>query len=1859
MKHPRKRIVPALLTLLVCISILPLGIVFGLAADMDGQRVSYTAGPPTIHYDLSYTKSRPNNSQMTYTFTVKTSLGYSDSWMGTGYVFTGTFTANGVSGSVTIRSYNDSWSGVGPHSTKSVSITVPSTSGSASQNANFKVTVDNHNGGSYGAVSKDFTVTSSPLYTLTLNANGGSASPTSATQSPFTLPTPTRTGHTCKGWYTDSSGGTKVGNPGDSYTITANKTIYAQWTANTLSVSYHANSGALTSDTYKLSSSLVYKISDNTKYVQTWTYNDAKENGLTNASTFGLARTGHSFSGWGTSSSGGTIFDQNDTALTPLKINADLATQSCSSTLYATWTANTLSVSFHANGGSVTSDTYKLSSNLIYLTSDNTKYIQTWTYNNAKTNGLTNASTFGLSRTGYTFDGWGTTSSGGTIFDQGDTALTPLKINADLASKNCNSTLYAIWTAGGPYTITLDKQSGTGGTNSVSVKYDATMPSATMPTRTGYTFAGYYDATSGGTQYYKADGTSARTWNKTTATTLYARWTANKYKVTLDKQSGSGGSDEVSATYNAAMPSASMPKRDGFGFAGYYDAISDGTQYYTAAGASARVWNKAADTKLFARWEPNTYTVTLDRQNGSGGLSSVKAIYNNAMPAMGSIPSRTGYSFDGYYDATSNGTQYYTDIGASARVWNKTANATLYARWSPDTFSVTFDKQNGTGGTNSVTAKYDAAMPSATMPTRTGYDFAGYYDATSGGTQYYKADSTSARTWNKTVPTTLYAHWTPIKSIITFDKQNGTGGTNSITGTYDAAMPSATMPTRTGYDFAGYYDATSGGTQYYKADSTSARAWNKTVPTTLYANWAPIKSVITFDKQNGTGGTNSVTGTYDAAMPSATMPTRTGYGFAGYYDATSGGTQYYKADGASARTWNKTVPTTLYAVWSANTYTVTFDPDGGVVDSISKKVTYDGNYGVLPTATKTGFGFDGWYTAMNGGGTRIESDTKVQITVAQTLYAKWIADTYTLTLNPNGGSVTPSSKAQAYGSTYTLPTPIWTGYTFNGWTLSSGKGIVAKNGSSYVYTFGDGAGTVTANWIPNENTPYKVAIYLQNADGAFPASASNTTTNNDGKSNANKSIIAPEQPNYVYDGNVSGSTGLTMTIAADGSTIFKLYYKRHTFNLTVNKDGGVGGTNSQGLRWGQQIALNNPTKPSHAFSGWTIIGTGASISGTTLTMGKADVTIKANWVKTYSQFAFRNAEADFCAPGKTEQLISDSDFLKLMSYVDAKSTDPQDIKSLQDTRLRLREQDAFGGACFGMSLVSILDYNQQIAFAQNYDSGASYLAEVAKPRENLAVASALNYYQIAQSISFLQSMNLVESPVNEGASAEEWSNWKGELKRLVDDSKASPTKLPVLLSYMDYYENHTIVIKSLSKQNADGSYDLIAYDNRYPQKDAIVHVEGDFSSITISTGDDGKRISKPYGVQIIDDFSIFRTIDIDGNNNDGVITFTANKENLPYSRINFMKKGVVKIFDSAGNWVQFDSESGQFTGNMSIWGKCLNTSDTLDGSGVGTIVLEVPNSENFTISGTKGINASVSANGYYASIESEGPGVTAVLDKSNGIIVNGPGSFPFIATIGINETNMDLVQITGTANGDVGLAIMEGRGAVITGSSNQDLSVIAISSIVHEEECSFNSSYDSLLISRNEGALGVYGGDEYAYNILKPTDKEALKVRISQLKNTAQLNYTQASYDAFQTALYYAQIVADNISATQQQVDNALAALNNAFVGLTQNPPSVNKTNLLNRINEVKNTSNSNYTTASWNAFQSALTQAQVVANDASATQEQIDSALTALNNAFAGLTQNQPLPTPKKYIFSTKYEATFLNWILFFVCFGWVWMWF
>lgn len=276
------------------------------------------------------------------------------------------------------------------------------------------------------------------------------------------------------------------------------------------------------------------------------------------------------------------------------------------------------------------------------------------------------------------------------------------------------------------------------------------------------------------------------------------------------------------------------------------------------------------DATIAATFTAQTSTVTLKPNGGSGSDQEVLATYDAAMPLVTtadktpaiSVPSRDHYSFTGYYDNTSGGTQYYSYTSstlASARTWDKTGSQNLYAQWLGDLYTITYkDKGDVTFSGEHVdgyptTHRYGTAT-TLKSATKTGYTFDGWFDEKTCSGDALASIGASAYTDNFT----LYGSWTPKTTTITLDMQSGTGGTSSVTATYDAStnLTSAiTKPTRSNYVFKGYYSATSGGgVQVIDADGNwiasvsgytgAGKIWqNENAAVTLYACWAPCYAV--------------------------------------------------------------------------------------------------------------------------------------------------------------------------------------------------------------------------------------------------------------------------------------------------------------------------------------------------------------------------------------------------------------------------------------------------------------------------------------------------------------------------------------------------------------------------------------------------------------------------------------------------------------------------------------------------------------------------------------------------------------------------------------------------------------------------------------------------------------------------------------------------------------------------------------------------------------------------------------------------------------------------------------------------------
>jgi len=198
---------------------------------------------------------------------------------------------------------------------------------------------------------------------------------------------------------------------------------------------------------------------------------------------------------------------------------------------------------------------------------------------------------------------------------------------------------------------------------------------------------------------------------------------------------------------------------------------------------------------------------------------------------------------------------------------------------------------------------------------------------------------------------------------------------------------------------------------------------------------------VTFDANGGEGTMEDQNANAPTALTENEF-TRTGYTFSGWNTKADGTGEDYEDE----EVYNFEDDLTLFAQWVANKYTVTFDAKGGTEpDPETKQVTFDAEYGELPTTSRTGYTFNGWFTAASGG-TEVKADTTVSIASAQTLYAQWTANKYTVTFDANGGATpVPTSKEVTFDATYgELATTSRTAYIFTGWFTAPSGGVLVE-----------------------------------------------------------------------------------------------------------------------------------------------------------------------------------------------------------------------------------------------------------------------------------------------------------------------------------------------------------------------------------------------------------------------------------------------------------------------------------------------------------------------------------------------------------------------------------------------------------------------------------------------------------------------------------------------------------------------------------------------------------------------------------------------------------------------------------------------
>ena len=656
------------------------------------------------------------------------------------------------------------------------------------------------------------------------------------------------------------------------------------------------------------------------------------------------------------------------------------------------------------------------------------------------------------------------------------------------ASKPCLDEL--VWTplADAPkVTVSYDFQGGDGTGYPAAVILTAGLTYSTpWPTRTGYSLHGWYT---------EPDGQGMRVTSSTTVEnvephTLYAWWQPI-VTVYFDSQGGSAPSPaykETSGTYGT-LPAVT---RENHAFLGWYTASGGGGTLVTNASPLATT----SEHTLYAAWRefsgsvPQTLPYALNATNiawmtgGAGAWYPQDATTHDDV--LAACSGATGHSAESWLSTTVTGpglltfwwrvssepnydylrfymngaqqasisgeqdwasrTVVITAAGDTEFKWAYTKDSSGIRGsdcgwldqviWQPaaDPITITFDTQGGSAVTPAFTnLAFNAYYLLPTVaPVREGYTFNYWWTLPDGqGSRLYNNSTRVSTPTNHSV----YAAWL-LNAVVTFDAQNGTVSPACKTVIVTQAYSTLPTPVRSDHAFDAWYTLPGGqGTKVTSSSTVTLSAAH-----TLYANW--IAGVpCTFDTQGGSPA--AVTNLVFPTKNYSSFPTvsREGYTLNGWHPQPNGlGTRV-----TTSTLVTNTAPHTLYAYWRTR-LTFSYDSQGGSVPTPLTVTAYAQDYypSSLPTVTRPGYAFLGWFTEPDGGGTRVTSSTRIANPYDHALYACWRA---------------LPTLAEALDT----PTIVWsTGGSHGGWIPSfdySHDGIDCARGTPY------GVAASQTNWL--------------------------------------------------------------------------------------------------------------------------------------------------------------------------------------------------------------------------------------------------------------------------------------------------------------------------------------------------------------------------------------------------------------------------------------------------------------------------------------------------------------------------------------------------------------------------------------------------------------------------------------------------------------------------------------------------------------------------------------------------------------------------------------------------------------------------
>ena len=405
---------------------------------------------------------------------------------------------------------------------------------------------------------------------------------------------------------------------------------------------------------------------------------------------------------------------------------------------------------------------------------------------------------------------------------------------------------------------------------------------------------------------------------------------------------------------------------------------------------------------------------------------------------------------------------------------------------------------------------------------------------------------------------------------------------------------------------------------------------------TLWAHWLEIQPadeyfLVTFDKDNDDKDSfnasprlmyvvhNTVIDEDDLPAP----PVRTGFIFSGWFTSTGGGGSEFKA-GSTVTTDIK-----VFAHWAAIIHTVTFNKnnnDPGSTDSIPSReyvtfpqITVNPLPAIIPD--RDGYTFNGWNTQADGNGSIFNETTRVASNI--TVYAQWIADTFTVKFDKNGGDTeaNPSTKTVTFPATTvgSMPLePTRTGHIFTGWnTAAAGIGTAFITTTPVIADI-----TVYARWDEVQTGSFTVIFNKNTTDpGSIDAVPHTMVVTPPADTIAHLPEADPVWPGYIFNGWTHDDNPFDDTTTVNGNITVYAQWSPYNYRVTFNKNNSdPGSTEADPLFIDVESPFVNvgslpdpPSRTGHAFEGWNTNPAGTGDAFTADTVVTATITVHAKW----------------------------------------------------------------------------------------------------------------------------------------------------------------------------------------------------------------------------------------------------------------------------------------------------------------------------------------------------------------------------------------------------------------------------------------------------------------------------------------------------------------------------------------------------------------------------------------------------------------------------------------------------------------------